>query len=363
VDAATSAPATQTWAALPITTVNVDGPSTYVPTRTGRLPAGPASKLAWVFTTKGQQVVHLGDTDVRVDQGIYPTSSAWGGFVSRVDDGMRLMWSRPGSPDVDLGGVAGFESVPSSGFATAAAFPSLVHDTSVSPPWRVVLAGPDGCRQELSFTAASAALANSLGGSPPASCRKVSVLGFVGPGEVAAVIGCRGGQRVVTTAGRVFPLAGLPHPLWATPMMSSRSEVLIGYGDNLENLQLRAFEMPSGRPLWAHTFSVSMDVVSLGDFTFSPSGRRVLMPMPEAALVIDTRTGAPVAALRYPATIKQVAFEDDEHLLLVDNGEVVPYRASPTKSAWLVRCELGGSCELASEVRPPRPRVWMRLIP
>jgi hypothetical protein len=348
---------------LSVTTVNVDAASTYVPKRTDQLPAGPAPKVAWVSTVKDQQVVHLRDEEVRVDRSIYPALSAWGGFVSQVGNGLRRVWSKPGSQDVDLGKGGGFDPVPSSGFAAAAAFPSLVRDASVSPPWRVALAGPDGCRQDLDFTAASAGLEKSLGGSPSASCRNASVLGFVGPAEVAAVVGCRGGQRVVTTAGRVLSPAGLSHPLWATPMMSARSRVLIGYGDNLENLQLRAFDMPSGRPLWAHAFLVSMIDVPLGDFTFSPSGRRVLMPMPDAALVIDASSGDPLAVLRYPATIKQVVFEDDEHLLLVDNGEDVGYRNSPTKSAWLVRCELGGSCELASQVPPLRPQVWLRLIP
>lgn len=354
-------------APIPPTVVNVMAPTTAAPARTDLLPRGEGPTVAWLTWPKGRPVLHDLGRAVPVADGDMIFGRMWGGYVTvtGLSSGMDYSWTRPGRPPTELMAADYDKAVPILQYATAKAFGAVVEDPTLRPPWRADLVGPNGCRQTLDFTAAQNTLRSS--GRSDAACDHPVPIGFTAPTEYAASFMCTTGSRkeqfVLTTAGRVLSTPGARIRTWLEyPVMSRSAHVLIVLDDNLEALVIRAFDTRTGQPLWSHSYQLHGYDLSFGDIQVSPDGRRVMFTMLSTALIVDLRTGQPAAVVSAPASVKRIAYESDNSVLLVDNGVVEGYRETSKRSPWIVRCTLGGSCELATAVPPPRPHVWIDLL-
>jgi len=125
-----------------------------------------------------------------------------------------------------------------------------------------------------------------------------------------------------------------------------------------------AFDTADLRPLWTHTFGGSERRLSPVDATFTPSGRKVLVPIGRSdkeVLILDAATGKPERRVRLPSF--DFTFETDSTVVytaydgppnpLYDPRDPFP---APSELNWpnvIVRCSLDGGCERAARVDAP----------
>ena len=125
-----------------------------------------------------------------------------------------------------------------------------------------------------------------------------------------------------------------------------------------------AFDSADLRPLWTHSFVSSETRLSPLDATFTPSGRKVLVPIGRSekeVLILDATTGKPERRVRLPSP--GFTFETDSTVVYTAyDGPPNPFfdpRDSfpePSELTWpnvIVRCSLDRGCERAARVDAP----------
>jgi hypothetical protein len=367
-----------TAAALPWTALALDEvPSLTYPTSTRSLSQGAQPKRPWLvgpdLEPRARSVLHVNGSEYDVGSLDFVKLAPDGYITARggVGGSAPYVLHRPGRPDEVLARFTGEETVSTGVWMSPTG--QLVWSTEDLDGDHFFVRATDGCTEELSFTealkVANPQMWNGCSGE---------VTGFYAPDEAALAFYCLADDvdmtersTTVTTAGRAIRYPGLDHDLAigvGNTGFSARSQVLAGVVFESSKVKARGFDLMTGAPRWAHTFTVAGRDVRNRFFAMSPSGRRVLAGAVGGAVVLDARTGEPVVRLVLPETVDQVWFEDDRHLLLGDNGIVDVYgsRDDPhtdPQSSWLVRCSLeSASCERATAVPPADPVTATRVV-
>jgi hypothetical protein len=153
------------------------------------------------------------------------------------------------------------------------------------------------------------------------------------------------GVRIDSFApGEPTPPTTPPWDFVQVSAVSASAGLVVGQTEIVDGASCSAvYEADAAEPLWEtceHTFE-----------HFSPNGAYLVGSRHywdgdgrPYAVVVDARTGEVVHTYE-GMFITDLTFEDDEHVLLdvqLDDG------IGPTRQAALVRCDFGGSCELAT---------------
>jgi hypothetical protein len=125
-----------------------------------------------------------------------------------------------------------------------------------------------------------------------------------------------------------------------------------------------AFDSTDLSPLWTHSFVGSESRLSPLDATFTPSGRKVLVPLGRSekeVLILDAATGKSERRVRLPSN--DFNFETDSTVVYTAyDGPPNPFFdprdtfPEPSELNWpnvIVRCSLDGDCERAARVDAP----------
>ena len=125
-----------------------------------------------------------------------------------------------------------------------------------------------------------------------------------------------------------------------------------------ECIAVYRFDAP--RPLWTRCFTQGEGRGTAHVVSFSPDGRLLLAQASERhgyyapdrndIVLLDSRTGRILHRFEYDTNYGGIAFEDDQHLLIVSDD--APRGDPMTESSfdmWVARCSLTGTCQDATE--------------
>lgn len=366
--APSATPTVSTWPRLRVTPIDVTHVrSTTLAQRTDLLPLGPEPQVPWLVRGVGTNVLHFRGHEYHLGRQKFVHVLGDGYVTAPVERfgpptvRYRFWWHRPGHAPQDLG--RGSNSGP--GYASAVSpAGDFAWINNSDGPWTFVSTRLDGCREQLHFRAFV-----TTPGIRSTDCEAV-MLGAVGAHEFAVDFECydRDGNlevHAITTAGRVIHYPGMRGSLGYLPgrIVLEKQRLLLGQDQVSVAARVRGYNLLTGEPLWAHRYTVNGRSVAWRFLASSPSGRTALVGSIPHALVIDTRTGAPVRRLTLPKTVDEASFEDEQHLMLTDNGQVDVHGertdpSTPPRSSWLVRCSLDGACERVTPI-PRGPVAWM----
>ncbi len=270
-------------------------------------------------------------------------------LVTRGGDGALGMHSRTGAAHVLSSGSSGACRSTTTSRDGGLAWAESDGESTASA--RLFWAGEDGCASELRFPAVADPTLRTR------RCLFGGLLGLMDEAVVARIDSCRRlrgpGLRAVvrTSTGQHAHWAGVADPFrggWVvdphTHVVVLRDDAEVGPG------VLRAFNARTDRPLWSERLLDTAGTFFADRMVFDPRGRRLLLYGEGRAVVVDARTGRPLGRVSYPPSVEEMTWEDSSHLLMVDNGQVEVGRMGSRLPAWLVRCDLNGSWERATEV-------------